>query len=216
MNDRDLAPGEEHAQGHRLRRRRRQPAAAADLATPRSRGSPPRSPRARSSPKPKVQFEEGDTVRVIDGPFANFNGTVEEVNPEKGRVRVLVIIFGRATPVELDFMQVEKTARLETFRSAAYAADTRGGRASSSGTARNHRLKGVAAMKKVTGQVKLQIPAGKANPAPPIGPALGQHGVNIMEFCKQFNAADPGAGEGRPDHPGDHHRVSRTVPSPSS
>ena len=44
-------------------------------------------------------------------------------------------------------------------------------------------------MKKVTGQIKLQIPAGKANPAPPVGPALGQHGVNIMEFCKQFNAA---------------------------
>lgn len=43
-------------------------------------------------------------------------------------------------------------------------------------------------MKKVTGQVKLQIPAGKANPAPPVGPALGQQGVNIMEFCKQFNA----------------------------
>ena len=60
-------------------------------------------------PKPRVQFEEGDTVRVIDGPFANFNGTVEEVNPEKGRVKVLVSIFGRATPVELDFMQVEKT-----------------------------------------------------------------------------------------------------------
>jgi len=60
-------------------------------------------------PKPRVQFEEHDTVRVIDGPFANFNGTVEEVNPEKGRVKVLVSIFGRATPVELDFMQVEKT-----------------------------------------------------------------------------------------------------------
>ena len=60
-------------------------------------------------PKPRVQFDEGDTVRVIDGPFANFNGTVEEVNPEKGRVKVLVSIFGRATPVELDFMQVEKT-----------------------------------------------------------------------------------------------------------
>ena len=44
-------------------------------------------------------------------------------------------------------------------------------------------------MKKITGQIKLQIPAGKANPAPPVGPALGQHGVNIMEFCKQFNAA---------------------------
>ena len=47
-------------------------------------------------------------------------------------------------------------------------------------------------MKKVTGQVKLQIPAGKANPAPPVGPALGQHGVNIMEFCKQFNARTQG------------------------
>jgi transcription termination/antitermination protein NusG len=60
-------------------------------------------------PKPRVQFEDGDTVRVIDGSFANFNGTVAEVNPEKGRVKVLVSIFGRATPVELDFMQVEKT-----------------------------------------------------------------------------------------------------------
>jgi transcription termination/antitermination protein NusG len=60
-------------------------------------------------PKPKVQFEAGDQVRVTDGPFSNFNGTVEEVKPEKGKVRVLVSIFGRATPVELDFMQVEKT-----------------------------------------------------------------------------------------------------------
>jgi large subunit ribosomal protein L11 len=49
--------------------------------------------------------------------------------------------------------------------------------------------------KKVTGQIKLQIPAGKANPAPPVGPALGQHGVNIMEFCKQFNAKTQSAGD---------------------
>ena len=49
--------------------------------------------------------------------------------------------------------------------------------------------------KKVTGLIKLQIPAGKANPAPPVGPALGQHGVNIMEFCKQFNARTQGQGD---------------------
>jgi transcriptional antiterminator NusG len=59
-------------------------------------------------PKPKVKFEEGEPVRVVQGPFSNFNGVVEEVNPEKGKVKVLVSIFGRATPVELDFMQVEK------------------------------------------------------------------------------------------------------------
>ena len=53
-------------------------------------------------------------------------------------------------------------------------------------------------MKKVTGQIKLQIPAGKANPAPPVGPALGQHGVNIMEFCKQFNAQTQNVEKGLP------------------
>ena len=63
-----------------------------------------------TKPTPKVEFEEGDQVRVTDGPFANFNGTVEEVKPEKQKVRVLVSIFGRSTPVELDFMQVEKVA----------------------------------------------------------------------------------------------------------
>lgn len=63
-----------------------------------------------AKPTPKVEFEEGDQVRVIDGPFANFHGTVEEVKPEKQKVRVLVSIFGRSTPVELDFMQVEKSA----------------------------------------------------------------------------------------------------------
>ncbi|MCB9477328.1 MAG: transcription termination/antitermination protein NusG [Deltaproteobacteria bacterium] len=60
-------------------------------------------------PKPKIEFEKGETVRVVNGPFANFSGTVEEVKPDKSKLRVMVSIFGRATPVELDFYQVEKS-----------------------------------------------------------------------------------------------------------
>jgi len=59
-------------------------------------------------PKTKIKFSQGENVTVIDGPFSNFAGTVEEINEEKGKVKVLVSIFGRPTPVELDFMQVEK------------------------------------------------------------------------------------------------------------
>ena len=59
------------------------------------------------APKAVLSFQDGDQVRVVDGPFKNFNGVVEEVNPDKEKVRVLVSIFGRATPVELDFIQVE-------------------------------------------------------------------------------------------------------------
>lgn len=60
-------------------------------------------------PKPKVEFEVGETVRVVDGPFLNFTGVVEDVRPERATLKVMVSIFGRVTPVELEFIQVEKT-----------------------------------------------------------------------------------------------------------
>ena len=59
-------------------------------------------------PKPKIKFEEGENVRVVSGPFANFQGFVDEVRPDKEKVRVMVQVFGRATPVELDYTQLEK------------------------------------------------------------------------------------------------------------
>lgn len=58
--------------------------------------------------RPSVEFEQGDSVKIVDGPFADFNGTVDDVKPDKGKLRVLISIFGRNTPVELDFVQVEK------------------------------------------------------------------------------------------------------------
>lgn len=59
-------------------------------------------------PKPKAQFQKGDKVRVIEGPFLNFTGAIENLNPERGKLKVMVAIFGRMTPVELEYYQVER------------------------------------------------------------------------------------------------------------
>jgi transcriptional antiterminator NusG len=60
-----------------------------------------------AEPRPKVLFDPGENVRVIDGPFTNFTGVIKEANPERGKLKVMVSIFGRSTPVELEFLQVE-------------------------------------------------------------------------------------------------------------
>jgi transcriptional antiterminator NusG len=63
---------------------------------------------AAEKPKPKFEFRIGETVRIVDGPYSNFTGQVEEINEDRSTLKVMVTIFGRATPVELEFLQVER------------------------------------------------------------------------------------------------------------
>ena len=113
------------------------------------------------TPKYRVAFQKGQSVRVTDGPFAEFIGTVDEINPERNKIKVLVSIFGRETPVELDFLQVEKLCNTPMA-------------------------------KKIRTVLTLQLPAGKATPAPPVGTALGparhQHRRVLQEYNERTAA----------------------------
>ena len=73
--------------------------------SPLNVGNPEPEP---EKPKPKLEFNPGETVRIVDGPFSNFTGEIDEVNEDRSTLKVMVTIFGRATPVELEFLQVEK------------------------------------------------------------------------------------------------------------
>ena len=133
---------------------------------------------SREKPKLKVKFEKNESVRITEGPFASFTGIVDEVNEDRETLKVMVTIFGRSTPVELGVQPGGESGyvTLAPVASESYR-DTEA-----------REIKEDSMAKKVTGYVKLQIAAGKATPAPPVGPALGQAQINIMEFCKQFNA----------------------------
>ncbi len=105
MNDELWHAVKSHAARHRIRRRRQSPV---PLSADEVNSILYRQAASGERPRPKMTFEKNDSVRIVDGPFANFSGKVDEVNPERSTLRVMVTIFGRATPVELDFLQVEK------------------------------------------------------------------------------------------------------------
>ena len=138
-------------------------------------------------PKPKVLFEAGEAVRVKEGPFTDFHGNVEDVNYDKSKTQGVSFHFWPSHPCGAGFQSGRKSLKIGR-----HALGMRVPNFVNWGERhpRSHVPKRrVIVAKKIVGYIKLQVPAGKANPSPPIGPALGQRGLNIMEFCKAFNAA---------------------------
>ncbi len=187
----------QHPGRHRLRRPV-QPSVAADARRgasllapePEEREDRPRRLRRRHA----VDFEVGESVTVMDGPFATLPATVNEINPDAQKLKVLVSIFGRETPVELYFDQVtEDLTRGDSPPSAAH------------GRQPDRRTRTMPPKKKVAALIKLQLQAGAANPAPPVGTGAGparreHHGV----LQRQYNAATES--QRGQHHPGrDHH-----------
>ena len=174
-------------------------------------------------PRPKVEWIVGELVRVKEGPFTDFNGAVEEVNYEKSKVRVSVTIFGRATPVELDFAQVEKDLSESDSRAAGRALSRLGARpravsrepvtAEEPAVVEPRRLhsQGEQVMaKKIVGFIKLQVPAGKANPSPPDRPGAGPARPEHHGVLQGVQRPDPGHRAG-PAAAGGDHRVRGQV-----
>ena len=139
--------------------------------------------------KPKVNFEVGETVKINDGPFLNFSGVIEEIEPERGKLKVTVNIFGRNTPVELEYWQVEKGDQTEPISILFMAKkDYRTDQVADSGR---------------TGQ------SGAAG-RPRARPARREH-HGVLQGIQRRDQ-----GTGRHDHPGGHHGLCRTSPSLSS
>ncbi len=153
---------------------------------------------AAERPRPKMTFEKNETVRIIDGPFNNFQGKVDEINPERNTLRVLVTIFGRATPVELDFLQVEED-RVAGF--------------TGSPSATIFRERFIWWRIESYWSVKLQIPAGRRHEPRPSARRSVRRASTLWNSARHSIAEDFGRRIRKACHSGGHHDLLRSLVS---